>query len=183
MNTEHFTDFFTNFQTSSLGPYLDEIQQNLEQLLKQKRHGKWEEWTQGVQNYVPSTSQFQDLSTMSIGTKEEITNVEYQDLHQFLETLIPWRKGPFRFFDIEIETEWRSDWKWDRIKIISICQQNILDVVEVVITVGECLMRSEWFWESIRPKCIIYLLKKKCCKTSPVFLPIGIEHLQTHASF
>ncbi|MCA9140122.1 MAG: tRNA 5-methoxyuridine(34)/uridine 5-oxyacetic acid(34) synthase CmoB [Planctomycetales bacterium] len=27
----------------------------------------------------------------------------------------PWRKGPFEFLDLSIDTEWRSDWKWDRI--------------------------------------------------------------------
>ena len=84
MNATHFTDFFTNCQTSSLGPYLNEIQKNLDQLLEQKRHGKWDDWTQGLQTCVPTTSQFQNLSTMSIGKKEEITDVEYQNLHHFL---------------------------------------------------------------------------------------------------
>lgn len=29
--------------------------------------------------------------------------------------LIPWRKGPFAFGDLELDTEWRSDKKWDRL--------------------------------------------------------------------
>ncbi len=29
--------------------------------------------------------------------------------------LIPWRKGPFRLFDLELDAEWRSDAKWDRL--------------------------------------------------------------------
>ncbi|MCK0152785.1 tRNA 5-methoxyuridine(34)/uridine 5-oxyacetic acid(34) synthase CmoB [Alcanivorax sp. S6407] len=32
-----------------------------------------------------------------------------------LEGLIPWRKGPFDFFGVPVETEWRSDWKWQRV--------------------------------------------------------------------
>ncbi len=32
-----------------------------------------------------------------------------------LTALMPWRKGPFRYFGIDIDSEWRSDWKWDRI--------------------------------------------------------------------
>lgn len=32
-----------------------------------------------------------------------------------LEALIPWRKGPFRYYDHVIDTEWRSFMKWDRI--------------------------------------------------------------------
>lgn len=29
--------------------------------------------------------------------------------------LIPWRKGPFVFGDLELDAEWRSDKKWDRL--------------------------------------------------------------------
>ena len=36
-------------------------------------------------------------------------------LMQSLQALIPWRKGPFAFGPISIDTEWRSDWKWDRL--------------------------------------------------------------------
>jgi len=32
-----------------------------------------------------------------------------------LKTLIPWRKGPLNLGGVFIDTEWRSDWKWDRI--------------------------------------------------------------------
>ncbi|MFK7891671.1 MAG: DUF1698 domain-containing protein, partial [Granulosicoccus sp.] len=32
-----------------------------------------------------------------------------------LEQLCPWRKGPFQFDTIAIDTEWRSDWKWERL--------------------------------------------------------------------
>lgn len=28
---------------------------------------------------------------------------------------MPWRKGPFTVHGIHIDTEWRSDWKWDRV--------------------------------------------------------------------
>lgn len=29
---------------------------------------------------------------------------------------MPWKKGPFKLFGIEIDAEWRSDYKWDRLK-------------------------------------------------------------------
>jgi len=29
--------------------------------------------------------------------------------------VMPWKKGPFRLFGIEIDAEWRSDYKWDRL--------------------------------------------------------------------
>ncbi|MFT6877284.1 MAG: tRNA (mo5U34)-methyltransferase, partial [Granulosicoccus sp.] len=39
-----------------------------------------------------------------------------RQLKEALQGLIPWRKGPFKFASETIDTEWRSDWKWDRIE-------------------------------------------------------------------
>lgn len=39
-----------------------------------------------------------------------------QQLKEALQGLIPWRKGPFKIASQAIDTEWRSDWKWDRIE-------------------------------------------------------------------
>ena len=43
---------------------------------------------------------------------------------------MPWRKGPFHVHGIHIDTEWRSDWKWDRVAphISSLKGRNVLDV-------------------------------------------------------
>lgn len=51
-------------------------------------------------------------------------------LQQQLEALRPWRKGPFRLFDVTIDTEWRSDWKWTRVlpHLAPLTGRRILDV-------------------------------------------------------
>jgi tRNA (mo5U34)-methyltransferase len=47
-----------------------------------------------------------------------------------LQELIPWRKGPYFVHDIHIDTEWRSDWKWDRVlpHLAPLKDRLILDV-------------------------------------------------------
>ena len=46
-----------------------------------------------------------------------------------LRELIPWRKGPLRLGGVAIETEWRSDWKWDRIAPhVDLDGRTVLDV-------------------------------------------------------
>lgn len=47
-----------------------------------------------------------------------------------LRQLMPWRKGPFDLFGVNIDTEWRSDWKWQRIAphISSLAGRAVLDV-------------------------------------------------------
>lgn len=51
-------------------------------------------------------------------------------LHERLLELHPWRKGPFSLFGVDIETEWRSDWKWQRVvpHIGTLAGERILDV-------------------------------------------------------
>lgn len=38
-------------------------------------------------------------------------------LDDAISALKPWRKGPFNLFGIEIDAEWRSDWKFERLKL------------------------------------------------------------------
>ena len=47
-----------------------------------------------------------------------------------LMALHPWRKGPFKLFDVKIDTEWRSDWKWRRLRphLPSLAGRQVLDV-------------------------------------------------------
>ena len=46
-----------------------------------------------------------------------------------LRALIPWRKGPLRLGGVEIDTEWRSDWKWDRVAPhVDLSGARVLDI-------------------------------------------------------
>jgi len=51
------------------------------------------------------------------------------DLKEQLQKLIPWRKGPFKVADVTVDCEWRSDFKWDRIKShINLNDKRVLDI-------------------------------------------------------
>ena len=39
-----------------------------------------------------------------------------EGLPEKLDELHPWRKGPWTFETVTIDTEWRSDWKWERLQ-------------------------------------------------------------------
>ncbi len=51
-------------------------------------------------------------------------------LREALQGLHPWRKGPYELFGLHIDTEWRSDWKWDRLAgaIAPLAGRRVLDV-------------------------------------------------------
>jgi tRNA (mo5U34)-methyltransferase len=52
------------------------------------------------------------------------------DLKEQLMQLRPWRKGPFHLHGLHIDTEWRSDWKWDRLAphIKPLTDRLVLDI-------------------------------------------------------
>src|SRR5690606_9070482 len=60
------------------------------------------------------------------GACDEATRAQ---LKTALQGLIPWRKGPFELFDVHVDTEWRSDWKWQRVAPhLDLRGKRILDV-------------------------------------------------------
>jgi len=68
-----------------------------------------------------------DQDTLTIGGAGE---QDEETVKQALQGLIPWRKGPFAFFGVPVETEWRSDWKWQRVAphLSPLAGRRILDV-------------------------------------------------------
>jgi tRNA (mo5U34)-methyltransferase len=65
-----------------------------------------------------------------IGKSSDLSPEETDKLLCTLKGLKPWRKGPFNFFDIKLDAEWRSDYKWNRIKeyLPDLTNKTILDV-------------------------------------------------------
>jgi len=53
--------------------------------------------------------------TVTIGKPGDISRDELARVHSVMRTFMPWRKGPFNVFGIEIDAEWRSERKWDRL--------------------------------------------------------------------
>lgn len=73
-----------------------------------------------------------DLQTLELGpARLKLHGVwsEPSDVTETLQRLHPWRKGPIHLGDILIDTEWRSDWKWDRVAPhLSLGGARVLDI-------------------------------------------------------
>lgn len=95
------------------------------------RHGDTKKWEKQLQQ-LPSIDQVQSTLTSSVSLTQQNQFSENQRAHveSVLKQFIPWRKGPFHFFGIDIDTEWRSDWKWDRVlpHIKPLANKKVLDV-------------------------------------------------------
>lgn len=122
---------------SSLIPFLDNKQMSgiIDKLpvdfLTAFNHGDFGGWVEALQA-LPSLepASYELFDKVRIGEAGQYTDEQRQALKQTLLKLQPWRKGPFELFGLEMDTEWRSDWKWDRLKdhISPLDNRNVLDV-------------------------------------------------------
>ncbi len=95
-------------------------------------HGDLERWLSALHRLPVLTDVVADLNqpAVTLSSHRPLTETQRNELEQGLRGLMPWRKGPFRFFDTDIDTEWRSDWKWDRVAphLSDLTGRTILDV-------------------------------------------------------
>lgn len=70
---------------------------------------------ESLSHFEPSSIDTRD-ATVKIGSKNDLSLDEAKSLECGLESFIPWKKGPFELFGIHIDSEWRSDLKWDRLR-------------------------------------------------------------------
>lgn len=96
-----------------LRPHWQEVIKNLEDLPERRA------------NYVDCGK-----AAIEIGAKDEIDASEHKTLQALIQSLVPWRKGPFLLFGEFIDSEWRSDRKWDRIApfLPPLAGKRLLDV-------------------------------------------------------
>ncbi|MEN9423667.1 MAG: tRNA 5-methoxyuridine(34)/uridine 5-oxyacetic acid(34) synthase CmoB [Pseudomonadota bacterium] len=101
---------------SRLAPWLDTLPTQLDTAL-QSSHGKWQEWQTALAAAPDVHTTHTDFNSpaVQVGTGAEIDDAARVPLLAALQALIPWRKGPYDLFGIEVDTEWRSDWKWERV--------------------------------------------------------------------
>lgn len=91
-------------------------------------HGDFERWNQSLRD-LP---EIEDIS-MALDSAAVTVNgrcSERERLERALKGLSPWRKGPYRVAETYIDTEWRSDFKWDRVRphLASLSGRRVLDV-------------------------------------------------------
>jgi tRNA (mo5U34)-methyltransferase len=125
-----YSDLFDSLQATPLAHWLDALPQALERRLAEAtRHGDLPRWQACLESMPEISEPALDLQDGVRLTSADLDEATRAQLHQALMGLHPWRKGPFELFGEYIDTEWRSDWKWERIAPhLNLAGQRILDV-------------------------------------------------------
>lgn len=108
------------------------LEQQVENAILHHNNGHFDRWEKCFQQ-LPSLddlSGYELSDTVRIGDASDLSAETSERLANNLQLLHPWRKGPFSFFGCHIDTEWRSDWKWQRVAphISNLRNRRVLDV-------------------------------------------------------
>jgi len=111
-----YSRFFKHISQTGLAPFADHLSRMLA-AVEPDKHGDYERWQQALNGLpqVAVSSMAFDASAVRVGQVDDCDASVRQQIEQCLRGLHPWRKGPFELCGVHIDTEWRSDWKWDRL--------------------------------------------------------------------
>ena len=122
-----YSSLYEAMQDTPLQSWAQTLPQQLKTLTADT-HGDYPRWQQAL-------AQLPECQTASIDFNSDdlhitCNNIDMLQLEQSLKQLSPWRKGPYKINDLLIDTEWHSDWKWQRIRkhLSPLKKRSILDV-------------------------------------------------------
>ena len=122
---------FDDLAAAGLGTWRDALEPVVREKLADDAHGDLSRWRETLSKLPPSGTcdAVLDQPVVKVGPAEFGPDVR-RTVHELLQTLIPWRKGPFQVGDILIDAEWRSDLKWARLAhtIAPLDGRQVLDV-------------------------------------------------------
>lgn len=84
-------------------------------IVERASHGDLPRWLAALQRLPDVRADEVSLGRVVGARASGMASESRQRLEAALQDLIPWRKGPFHLFGIDIDSEWRSDLKWSRI--------------------------------------------------------------------
>lgn len=124
-----YPNFYDHIAESKLSPHLDTMRKFIDSAFINNDITKWQSAIDSFPKITPSVIDL-NKNAIQIGAENDCSDKERLELRKQLMKLHPWRKGPYNLFGNYIDTEWRSDWKWDRLKndISSLKNKNVLDV-------------------------------------------------------
>lgn len=137
----------------------------------------------------PSSVDF-SCDAVTVGQRSDLTNSEYQQLLHSLQAFIPWKKGPWNLFGVEIDSEWQSQIKWQRFlaqnlpisgkKIADIGCNNgyfmyrMLEFSPDLVVGFEPFLKHFWNF---------HLVNKYVKSEKLFFEPLGVEHIDLFPKF
>ena len=126
-----FNRFYQQIAANRLSHWLTCLPKQLSDWQQNELHGefsKWQKTIAALPNIPPANVDLKN--SVSVNSNEDISPGQQQRIENLLKNFKPWRKGPYHVHGIHVDTEWRSDFKWDRLvpHISDLSNRYVLDI-------------------------------------------------------
>ncbi len=191
MDLSAFGPFLERLSQTRLAPWRTALEAALRRRLGPGAHGDLARWEAALAALpeLPDTVAVLDQPCVGAVSRILLNPATEVRLRAALMALHPWRKGPLRIHDVMIDTEWRSDLKWDR------CAEAITPLNgRLVLDVGcgngyhawRMLGAGAELVMGIDPTLLFVVqfqaLNRYLCTDALAVLPLGIEDLPRELS-
>lgn len=191
-----FNDCYKSLLESPLSHWLQTLPAQMNEWQGNAKHGEFDKWCRILSKLPTVKTSYSDIETrVSVGSHGDIDEYTQKQIEGLLKNFMPWRKGPFHIHGVHLDTEWRSDWKWDRVAphITPLKGRTVLDVgcgsgYHMWRMLGEQASRvvgidpTQLFF--IQFQAIKHFFNATDTKTENIhFLPLGIEQMQPLKAF
>ncbi len=182
----NYQSLYEMLATNAMPEWRTELESQLNRYFANPKHGDYPRWQSALDrlpDIKPSGCVF-DIDSVTIGKHDDCSDVSREQLRELLREFMPWRKGPFHLFGINIDCEWRSNLKWQRL------QQHIRPLNgKLVLDIGSGNGYYAWrmlgdgarYVVGIDPTLLFVMqfqVLKKYWPSAPIdILPLGIQHL------
>lgn len=129
---EHYEPLWNELTDSRLEEWKTVLPPLLEAAFTPENNGNLPRWQPALEAIfkLPKSDTYNlNASAISVHS-DNMSEATRDQLKTHLKDLMPWRKGPFDIEGVFIDTEWHSDWKWDRVQphLSSLEGRKVLDI-------------------------------------------------------
>lgn len=122
---------FRGLEQAGLGSWRTELEPLLRDRLAETAHGDIRKWHAAIAELPAIHGTRINLDAAAVSAESSaVGKPQRQQIRDALLRLRPWRKGPFRICGVELDSEWRSNLKWERLAgaITPLEDRRVLDV-------------------------------------------------------
>ena len=130
---QHYDTFWEKLEDERFNEWKQQLPQLIDGALHPEGNGNLSRWLKGLEQvraFSGNTNFDLNQSAVTVAQNSDLTPQQKVELEAALRVFHPWRKGPFKIHDIFIDTEWHSDWKWDRVRphLAPLKGRKVLDI-------------------------------------------------------